>query len=231
MRPAWNDPGLRAGTRIKVALWLLAEVGEGNTFTKAQLREAFPGVEQVDRRMRDLRSDGWIIHTNREDPGLPTNTLCLVKAGDDVWDSQASRRRSEPGLSNKERASVLAADDFMCTVCGIAAGEAYPDSRRGETAQLSVSVREELLPERASRRRFVTECKRCKAGDTQAAPPRTADVLTAVDSLSAADREELAQWVRRGRRLPRRVEQLWTEYRRLPADARVAVAERLRTRP
>ncbi|MFD6953569.1 hypothetical protein A6A08_22150 [Nocardiopsis sp. TSRI0078] len=230
MRPAWHDPDLRVGTRIKVALWLLDEVGEGNTFTKAQLREAFPGVEQVDRRMRDLRDDGWAINTNREDPGLPPNTLCFAKAGDDVWDPRASRRRSEPSLSNKERAAVMAADDFMCTVCGIAGGEAYPDSRRGETAQLSVSSREEVLPDRTSQQQFVTECKRCKAGrGPRAEGPRLAEVLEAVDSLGTAEREEFAQWVKRGRRLPRRVEQLWTEYRRLPSESREAVAERLRT--
>jgi hypothetical protein len=232
MRPEWNDPELSAGTRIRVALWLLAEVGEGNTFTKSQLREAFPGVEQVDRRMRDLRADGWVINTNREDPGLAPNTLCFVKAGDDVWDPRASRRRSGPELSNKERMAVIAADDYLCTVCGIAGGEVYPDSRRGETAQLSVSSREEVLPDGNSlERRFVTECKRCRVGRAEGSVPQLADVLAEIDALEAADREELAQWVRRDRRRPRRVEQLWTAYRCLPSTSRDAVAERLRTQP
>lgn len=231
MRPAWNDPALRAGTRIKVALWLLDEVGEGSTFTKAQLREAFPGVEQVDRRMRDLRDDGWVINTNREDPGLPPNTLLFAKAGDEVWNPRASRRSSAPSLTSRERAAVMAADDYMCTACGIAGGEEYPDSRRGETAQLSVSSRQEALPGGTSRQQFVTECKRCKAGAGAETAPALAEVLGGVDSLSPADREELAQWIRRGRRQPRRVEQLWTEYRRLPSSSREAVAERLRSRP
>ncbi|MFY7066696.1 hypothetical protein ACOQFV_12620 [Nocardiopsis changdeensis] len=230
MRPTWNDPELRAGTKIKVALWLLDEVGEGNFFTKAQLREAFPGVEQVDRRMRDLRANGWVINTNREDPGLPLNTLCFVRAGDAVWDPRA-RRSAPQEISSKERAAVIAADDYMCTVCGIAGGEEYPDSRRGETAQLSVSARKETLEDGSVEQRYVTQCKRCKAGGAQEAAPQLQDVLTALDMLSAAEREELAQWVRRGRRSPRRVEQLWTEFRRLPSGSRAFVADRLRHRP
>jgi hypothetical protein len=181
--------------------------------------------------MRDLRADGWVIHTNREDPGLSPNTLCFAKAGDDVWDPRASRKRSGPDISNKERMAVIAADDYMCTVCGIAGGEVYPDSRRGETAQLSVSSREEALPDgTTSDRRFITECKRCRAGRVEDSVPQLAYVLAEIDALEPADREELAQWVRRDRRRPRRIDQLWTEYRGLPSASRDAVAERLRTR-
>lgn len=230
MRPVWNDPELNAGTKVKVALWLLDVVGEGNVFTKAQLREAFPGVEQVDRRMRDLRPHGWVINTNREDPGLPLNTLRFARMGDAVWDPRA-RRSTSPELSSRERSAVLAADDYMCTVCGIAGGDEYPDSHRGETAQLSVSSKKEILADGSEERRHVTQCKRCKAGGAQDSAPQLADVLQVIDMLSTAEREELAQWVRRGRRIPRRVDQLWTEYRRLPSASRKDVAERLRTRP
>jgi hypothetical protein len=222
----WNDPTLRAGTRIRIALWLLDEVGEGSTFTKAQLRDAFPNVEQVDRRMRDLRTSGWVIDTNREDAGLAPNTLRFVKAGDEVWRPGASRGPST--LSSKERTAIMAADDFMCTACGIAGGEPYPESRAGETAQLSVSDRRGGGGGDGAPFRYATECKRCKAGGASA--PALDDVLTTVDALDPAEREELARWIRRGRRQPRRVEQLWTEYRRLPAGARQAVAERLRSR-
>lgn len=49
----WRDGAL--GTRVRVALWLRDEVGVGNVFSKAALRAAITGAEQVDRRMRDLR--------------------------------------------------------------------------------------------------------------------------------------------------------------------------------
>ncbi len=62
--PDWRDGTL--GTRVRVALWLASEVGEGGTFRKQQLRDAMPGVEQIDRRMRDLRPAGWEILTYRD---------------------------------------------------------------------------------------------------------------------------------------------------------------------
>ncbi len=83
--PAWNDDEAKFGTKIRVGLWLVTEVRVGNTFTKAQLRDAFPGVEQVDRRMRDLRQHGWKIDTNKEDASLTPNELRFVQAGDEVW--------------------------------------------------------------------------------------------------------------------------------------------------
>ena len=52
--PKWNDPKLRAGTMIRTALWLTSEVGVGNAFTKEQHRQAFAGITQADRRLRDL---------------------------------------------------------------------------------------------------------------------------------------------------------------------------------
>ena len=55
--PRWDDANL--GTMRRAALWLVEVVGEGNSFTKSQLREAFPEVAQIDRRMRDLRDFGW----------------------------------------------------------------------------------------------------------------------------------------------------------------------------
>lgn len=229
MLPAWNDPALKFGVRVRIALWLLSEVGEANTFTKADLRDAFPGVEQVDRRMRELREYGWVIHTNKEDPGLPLNTLMFAKAGDEVWKPGVARRSAASQLTSKERSAVMAADDYMCTSCGIAGGEVYPDSRRGETAQLSISSRQVELPSGSVQQQFVTECKRCKAGTNPGGAPSLVNVLEGVDGLSPLEREELAQWLRRERRQPRRVEQLWTEYRRLPADSREAVAERLRS--
>src|SRR4051794_13683960 len=84
--PAWDDTSTKHGTKIRVALWLLSVVGEGHLFTKAQLRDAFPGVEQVDRRMRDLRPHGWQLLTNREDASLSPDELRFVKAGEEVWD-------------------------------------------------------------------------------------------------------------------------------------------------
>src|SRR5258707_11496461 len=87
--PDWHT--YKAGTMIRSALWLVQEVGEGNEFTKQQLREAFPAVSQIDRRVRDLRKYGWVILTNTEDAQLTAEEQRFVQRGVPVWDAQAKR--------------------------------------------------------------------------------------------------------------------------------------------
>lgn len=226
--PSWKDPRSKFGTKIRVALWLLSEVGVGNTFTKAQLREAFPGVEQVDRRMRDLRQHGWKINTNKEDASLTPNELRFVQAGDEVW-VPGKGKASTQALSSKQRMAIMAGDDFMCVVCGIAGGETYVDSPR-ETAQLSVSRRSVQLDDGTTVGQYVTECARCKAGSIPGATATLSDVMDAIGSLDFRDRQTLASWINAGRRKPSHVEVLWTQYRRLPATARQEIEHRLRSR-
>src|SRR5437868_290630 len=81
----WQNAGL--GSRTRVAHWLFAEVGEGRVFTKNDMRDALPGIEQIDRRMRDLRPLGWKIRTYKVMPTLAANELFLEKIGDRIWES------------------------------------------------------------------------------------------------------------------------------------------------
>jgi hypothetical protein len=227
--PAWDDGNAKFGTKIRVALWLLTQVGVGNIFTKAQLRDAFPGVEQVDRRMRDLRQHGWMIHTNKEDASLTPNELRFVQPGEEVW-KPGKAKPAAGTLTSKQRMAIMAGDDFMCVVCGIAGGETYADMPH-EAAQLSITRRASTLPSGQVVSQYVTECKRCKAGDIPGAAATLAAVMEGIDSLDLRDRQTLASWVTAGRRRPSKVETLWTQYRRLPAEARDEVENRLRSRP
>ncbi|MHC0429491.1 hypothetical protein ACX6XY_04770 [Streptomyces sp. O3] len=81
--PDWTDK--KMSSKVRTALWLASEVGEGNVYSKAQLREAFPDVAQIDRRVRELRDYGWVIATNRDDPTLSSHEARFVQAGDPVW--------------------------------------------------------------------------------------------------------------------------------------------------
>src|SRR4051812_32984771 len=114
MIPDWKT--LSAGARTRVALWLIAEVGEGGTFTKSQLREAFPSIEQVDRRMRDLRPEGWSILTAAEDVTLAPDELRLAGVGGRVWE-EGYRSRAKGTLTAKERQAIFRADSYQCVLC------------------------------------------------------------------------------------------------------------------
>lgn len=226
--PRWNDPDIpgNPGTMIRIALWLVQEIGAGNTFTKEQLRQAFPGKSQADRRMRDLRPYGWVIRTNTEDATLAPEEQRFVSPGVPVWDPAARRsadvRRPLPA---KERDDVLARDGYLCTTCGIAAGESYADDSN-LTATLSVSRREVVLPGGRLASGWVTECNRCRAGST-GVTARADEVLASIRNLDPGERRRLAAWARQGKRTPTSLDRAWSELRRLPPEAREAVLAEL----
>ncbi|MEV4176696.1 hypothetical protein [Nonomuraea sp. NPDC049709] len=211
---------------VKAALWLTQVVGEGNTFTKGQLREAFPGVAQADRRVRDLRDYGWVILTNTEDATLTAEDQRFVKAGVPVWEP-AARRAAAPSksISAKEKQVVLQRDDYMCTVCGISGGEPYLDDSN-QTAVLSVARMETVLPDASEELMLVTICKRCRAGQLSD-PLRADEVLADIRALEPHELRRLTRWIERGRRGSTPLERAWTAYRRLPGEAKSAILKEL----
>ncbi|WP_257133592.1 hypothetical protein [Streptomyces sp. f51] len=224
--PAWNDPALKGGTMIRGALWLVQEVGEGNTFTKEQLRDAFPGVSQADRRLRDLRPYGWVIHTNTEDASLMAEDQRFVEAGVPVWDP-AARRAAAPrkAITAKQIQAALSRDDYMCTVCGIGGAEPYLDDSN-QTAVLSVTRRTFVLLDGREEELLVTECKRCRAGGGGQVV-RADEALAEIKNLDPADQRRLARWAERGRRGSTALERAWNAYRRLPSEAQEEVRNAL----
>lgn len=204
---------------VKGALWLLQEVGVGNVFTKADIRDAFPGVAQADRRIRDLRDFGWVLHTRADDASLLLDQTRLVASGAEVWDRNARRAASpDKGLSAKEREGIMERDDFMCTVCGISGAEAYPDDNT-HTAVLSVMKQPISANDGQVVDAYVTICKRCKSGKVgrKADPGR---VQTFIDELAPVDRQALRDWIRAGKRAISPSERAWAMYLSLPPEAR-----------
>ncbi|MFI6325532.1 hypothetical protein ACIBG8_49015 [Nonomuraea sp. NPDC050556] len=212
---------------IKTALWLVSEIGEGNIFTKEQHRDAFPGISQADRRMRDLRDFGWVIHTNTDDITLRSEEQRFVTAGLPVWEPGVRRRATSSSISAKQRKAIFAADDYQCVVCGIAGGEVYLDAAN-DTAVLAVTRRSVRLPGGAVQEKLVTECKRCRAGNGTDEPVDVARLLSDIRNLDETERARLMRWMERGRRGASPIDRAWTRYRRLPADSRDAVFKQLR---
>lgn len=212
---------------VRGALWLLQVVGEGNTFTKNELRNAFPGVSQVDRRIRDLRDYGWVVYSSAEDATLLREDQRFVSAGVPVWDSEARRANApEKSISAKERQVVLARDGYMCTLCGIVGGELYPDDSL-MTAVLAVSRRTVTSDDGPSTQVLVTECKRCRAGDAPA-PLAAGDLVAVATELDAAELRRLVRWMERGRRGATELDRAWSSFLRVPPEERPEVAERIR---
>ena len=226
--PRWNDPKLKAGTKVKAALWLLSEVGVGNTFTKEQLRRAFPGVTQIDRRLRELRAHDWVIDTRAEDLALSHDEQRFVAPGQPVWLREAEFHFAGETISAKLRRKTFAENDYQCATCGIAAGETYPEAPHIK-AILALSRKNVRLPEGDSRTMLVTECKRCRAGSEARDELNLAHLLLQIEALDSAERTLFRRWMDAGRRRP--LDHLWGEFRRLPQAAQDEIRKRLSKSP
>jgi hypothetical protein len=212
--PDWRTT--RKGAKVRVALWLHTEIGPGGSFTKQQLRNAFPSVEQIDRRMRDLRPEGWIIATYREDRSLSVDELRLVSEGEPVWEP-GYRSRQQTAVPDKERKAIFSADNYSCVYCGIGGGEVYPDEPL-RTAKLMLA-RLEPLGEGATS--LATSCDRCHVGGHSPVSPN--ELVEIIASLPEEQRERLVTWIRQGSRDTPPEMLIWAQYRRMPRAARLAV--------
>ena len=223
--PKWNDPNLKAGKMSRSALWLIQVVGEGNIFNKEQVRNAFPGISQADRRIRDLRKFGWLIDANTSDGSLASDQQRFVSRGISVWEPGQRPASVIESVTAKQRAATFAADGFQCVVCGIAGGETYLDDLN-QSAVLAVSRRQTLLLDGSSETQLVTECNRCRAGFGQQTD-NLGDLALEVGSLDPDDRKRLARWIIRGRRGTTELDRAWSSIRRLPHESRVAMAQEI----
>ncbi|MFF4479911.1 hypothetical protein ACH4TQ_04080 [Streptomyces sp. NPDC021218] len=222
MLPSWQDG--QFGGKIRAALWLETVVGEGNIFTKAQLRKAFPDVAQIDRRVRDLRDHGWRIDTSRDDPALKQEEQRYVTKGAEVWmPGQSKIAKHKNSLTNAQRNKVWQDDNFLCRNCGVGVGETYGDGTF-ELSKLNVARREVAMPDGTIEVQLVTECKRCgtSGGERQA---DLGDVLGTIETLAPLERKVLAGWIEADRRTLSPLEKLWGVYRTLPADSRATVKQ------
>ncbi|MEO3798447.1 hypothetical protein [Nonomuraea sp. B1E8] len=221
--PSWKNTEL--GTMKRAALWLVQRIGEGNTFTKEELRSDFHGVAQIDRRMRDLRDFGWRIDTSREDAALRQDEQRFVSAGEPVWEpGKATKKREGHAISAVQRRELLARANYVCRSCGIPAGHTY--SGTYETAQLDVARRAVVSSDGSRSTQLVVECGRCRVGG-RALEVDLGDLTARLSRLSAFDRQILAGWMRDGEREFSEVEKLWGLYQALPAESQAELMGRL----
>ncbi|MFH8344638.1 hypothetical protein [Streptomyces sp. NPDC018045] len=220
--PSWTDE--KFGTMKRAALWLVTVVGEGNVFTKADLREAFPGTAQIDRRMRDLRDHGWRIDTNREDSSLESHEQRFVLQGEPVWEPGKGRPKSSVAITATQRREIIAKDGNFCRSCGISGGQIYAGTY--EAAQLDIARRQVRRADGSTEVELVTECNRCRVGG-RGLTSDLGDVLGEVRRLGQMERKLLAGWVAKDRRDFSDLERLWADYRSLPEESREKVRQEL----
>jgi hypothetical protein len=213
-----------AASREAVRAYLRDIVGLGGTFTMLELRQAVPGANQVDRRMRELRQaiPPWVIHSSQSDPNLSTDSYRVDFIGGD---------RLAKAPSAKVRRQVFEAADHRCQVCGIGLGEEYAEYP-GVRARLQlghwIPLDQGGSPTLPSNLR--AECHMCNGGirHLTGATPTAASLEARIRALPRRQRAELFRWMMQSRRDVDPVESLFYEFRQIPVESRNEILESLR---
>lgn len=219
--PDWRT--YSGGTMKRAALWLADMVGEGEVFTKGELREAVPGVSQIDRRVRDLRDHGWILSTRAEDLDLELDEQRLVHIGGHVWAEGYRSPVKAVGPSPKQRQEAFELSNHRCVACGATAGEPFIDDIL-TTVKLTVVG----SPDSG----WVAACQQCKKGGSL--PSSSVEFLAAFSILNSSEKIIFAEWMQADRRESTPLDRVWDYFRRLSAaerpDALYAVEAEVRGR-
>ncbi|WP_433475384.1 HNH endonuclease [Spirillospora sp. CA-142024] len=230
----WPGTRRKFGDEQKTAAWLAFNVSEGETFTMRTLRRALgedPDVpnsaEHLNRRLRNLRPDDWVVPSNKDDRTLPVGTYRLDQKG---WHPGLGPRPKREGISDGKRRRVFDRDGFRCMVCGIGRGEPYPDKPESK-AVLTVGHRlARELGGSTDLDNLQTECKRCNEPVRQemGIPETLTALMPDVRGLRKEELRSLRSWLEAGHRIRTRLDLIYDRVRRLSASDQDTLRQKIR---
>lgn len=217
--------------RVAAYLWFNKDVGA--TFSMREIREALgelgspENAEHLNRRLRNLRPQGWRIDSYKDRAGLAMYEYVLIQKGARTW---LGERRETDAASAAVRRRVLDRDGNRCVVCGVGAGEPYPEDPETRARMTIGHRRAGSRLTDASPDNLQTECARCNEPTGDAIPdPEVLDaVMASVRRLAARDRRALLEWIDAGHRQRSALDDAYDRVRRLSESERSIVAMRLR---
>jgi hypothetical protein len=223
------------GGERRIAAWLAFHVHEGGTFTMRDVRAALgrtAGIperaEQLNRRLRNLRPDGWEVGSYKSDSSLPVDRYRVERVGWHPGCPEPRPRRQ--AISSGLRRRVLERDGRRCVVCGIGQGEPYPGEPRS-AARITAGHRIPSLRGTSAHSldELQTECDRCNetVRDEIPDPLRLAELLPDLRRLNRDERDQLLRWLTAGHRLRSRLDEVHDRVRMLSPVDRQRVADTL----
>lgn len=231
-------PGTRKpyGDERKAAAWLAFNKNVGDTFTTKELRLALGedgnpnSKEHMQRRLRQLRKDGWDIPSPKYARDLGAENYRIDAVG---WHPGlgSDRPRNLSAVSAKTRFVVLKRDGSRCQICGVGDGEPYP----GEPDSHAVMTVGHLVSDdfggKGDLGNLRAECARCNEPiRSEGGIPESPEVVVyAARSLRRDQIGRLASWVRMGARSRDILDETFDRYRKLaPGDKERARTEILK---
>ncbi|OMI87107.1 hypothetical protein BSZ07_22885 [Streptomyces sp. M1013] len=215
---------MRRTSLVKVAEFV-ASKGVGGKFSKLELFEAVPDVSQADRRMRDLRPMGWKIDNYKVNPNLKPDEYLVRELGTRVDLGEAPPKTVRKNITGPKRRRILERYGHICQVCGVRAGEEFPDAP-GRKAVMTIG---HIIPVNRGGTNdddnLRTECQRCgdESRDITVDPPTAQQVLAHASHRSLKDKRTLYGWMQAGRRTPSDTEAVFQEWSRLSQEERMKV--------
>lgn len=204
------------GTTKRIAAYLWFNVEVGSLFTMAEVRKAANIEQQTqsDRRMRELREQGWVVAGYKDEKDLPRDTYRLKARGKRLW---VGERIERDVISNKLRREVFARDNNTCVICGVVAGEPYPDL---PSVKARMTVGHRVPNQRlgtATLDNVQTECARCNETIRNLLDdPETFEALKPLlDTLTQAELKELSKWIADGKRRLSNLDLAYSKYHAL----------------
>ncbi len=169
---------------------------------------------QSDRRMRELREQGWVVAGYKDEKDLPRDTYRLKARGKRLW---VGERIERDVISNKLRREVFARDNNTCVICGVVAGEPYPDL---PSVKARMTVGHRVPNQRlgtATLDNVQTECARCNETIRNLLDdPETFEALKPLlDTLTQAELKELSKWIADGKRRLSNLDLAYSKYHAL----------------
>jgi 5-methylcytosine-specific restriction endonuclease McrA len=214
------------GTEPRLAAYLQFNVQVGEILTLRKLREAVgesnrpSDPEHFNRRFRQLRKYGWTVLSNHDIDGLKQGEYRLDRIGNPIWLGKSQFTKKT--VSAKVRRQIFEQDGYRCIICGIRDGEPYPDDPT-KHARLTLghfvadSLRGANDPENLR-----VECSRCNAPAKEelARCESAGEIWPKIRALSSKEKKRLLLWMEQGYRYRDKVDQLFDQYRCLPAAQR-----------
>lgn len=231
----WPGMKRRFGAERKLAAWLMFNLEIGEIFTMRHLRaELGDGVipnddEHLNRRLRQLRKNGWDVPTQKDDGSLSVGEYRLTAVG---WSPSDGRRPATNQVSQAVRRIVFERDARRCVVCNVGKGEPYP----GEPGTRAVITIGHRFPDArngsADADNLQTECQRCNEPIREVLPnPETLDeLLPSILKLPKKDAQTLFTWLSNGYRRRDSIDQLFDRARKLSRTEHASLIEKLKAK-
>lgn len=222
------------GDERKIAAWLAVNFDEGATFTIRDLRAALGeatvphNAEHLNRRFRELRHDGWVMPSKKDDRTLPIGVYRLERRG---WHPGLGERPKRGNVSQGTRRRVFERDGRRCVICGVGSGEPYP----GEPEVRAVLTIGHRVPRErrdgsSDPNNLQAECKRCNEPVRQevSSSEELVALIPDVRRLKTQELTVLLNWLQCGQRTRSRVDEVYDRARRLSAGERDELTARVR---